>query len=65
MARRQGQLERQQRDTNRSVEVLRRDADSGIENLRWNTDFRLMDLERKVARSLSEDSFLQTKPATP
>ena len=49
LARRQGQLERQQRDTNRRVEVLRRDADSGIENLRWNTDFRLMDLERKVA----------------
>ena len=44
LAKRQDQLERQQRDTNRGVEVLRRDADSGIENLRWNTDLRLKNL---------------------
>ena len=45
LARRQDQLERQQRDTTRSVGALRRDADSGIENLRWNTDLELKHLE--------------------
>ena len=60
LARRQDQLERQQRDTNRGVGALRRDADSGIENLRWktdlelkhlewNTDLRVKDLEQKIA----------------
>ena len=45
LAQRQDQLERQQRETTTRGDALSRDADSGIENLRWNADLRLKDME--------------------
>ena len=60
MARRQDELERQQREANRSVEDLRRNADHEIGNVRRDTDFRLRAVERKVKSFEGFRNFIET-----
>ena len=74
LTQRQDQLERQQRDSNRNVEALRRDADAlkrdvdrGMDSLRgemdsqsWNRDWRVSSLER--SRDTFENLFWASMP---
>ena len=65
LAQRQGQLERQQRDSNRNVEALKRDGDAlkrdvdrRLDSLRGETDRQLRDGERRVSSlERSRDTF--------
>ena len=61
LAQRQDQLERQQRDTTRSVEVLRRDVDGRIDSLRRDIDWQLRNRKwrvRSLERSRNTVEFL-------
>ena len=60
MARRQDELERQQRETIRNVEDLRRNADHEIGNVRRDTDFRLRAVESKVKDLEGFRNFMET-----
>ena len=65
LAQRQDQLERQQRDSNRKVEALQRDADAlkrdvdrRLDSLRRETDRQFRDRDRRVSRlERSRDTF--------
>ena len=77
LAQRQDQLERQQMDSNRNVEALRRDADAlkmdvdtRLDSLRRETDQQLRDGERWVSRlersrTTSDSLFYCVFPSSP